>query len=413
MASEIKRVEREFILKSLQERKTPLEIHVGRERLRAVVKGFSDDRIVLTVDDERVPQDGELAVYFRFRNNALTFKAELLGSDIGERTMAMPDGVYRNLARGFERIERPEGVSVSFLHKGQEVSLSYPDSELYEAVEEPSFDPGFDPTKIEYLVGEFHRRALRYGGDSRIVMYRARSPETFPERITATTGKMLALPFETGERSIPSEALDRLLTQDDVVNHQINAGHDMFQVLAEIGEATETALELGIRQELYCPILYHQYAVGYLYVIRKGAEEDRLDAGVYEFALQFSRILAYSLKTNGYFQKSEREDEFAGAQLIDISGSGLLFSVSADSSSMLLYTDIDLRISVGEQLIPSRGRVMRKYSDQGHTYIAVQFIELDPDDMETLMEHIYGDDYRGDVDSVGFADTSNIAEEEF
>jgi hypothetical protein len=413
VADEIKRVEREFILKSLHERRTPLEIHLGRERLRATVEGYSEDQVRLSVDDERVPERGQLRVFFRFRNNAMTFTSAVLSSVPGQRVLAMPEGVYRGLGRAFERIERPDGVSVAFLHKGQEVRLSYPDSEQYDPVEDPGFDPGFDTTKIDHLVAEFRRRGQRFASDTKIVMFRERRPQAFPERIISTTGKMLPLPFETGERVIPSEALDRLLTQDEVVSHEIAAGGDMFQALAKIGQATEEALEEGIRQELYCPILYHQYVVGYLYLMKTGTDGDRLEPEAFGFVQQFARIFAYSLKVNGYFSKGVDEGEYQGAQLIDVSGSGVLFSIAGDGPAMLLYTDIDLRITVGQDMIPSRGRVMRKYSDAQRTYVAVQFIELDPDDMETLMVHIYGEQYRGDVDSVGFADPANLASEEF
>ncbi|MEE8440368.1 MAG: PilZ domain-containing protein, partial [Spirochaetia bacterium] len=61
-----------------------------------------------------------------------------------------------------------------------------------------------------------------------------------------------------------------------------------------------------------------------------------------------------------------------------------------------------------EHTIPIRGRVMRSYNDADRIYIAIQFIELDPDDMETLFEQIYGREYRGDVDSVGAADPANL-----
>lgn len=412
MASEIKRVEREFILKSLMERGTPLEVHLGSERLRVVLDSYTEDRIVFSVDDERVPTRGEMQVFFRFRNNAMTFTGSVLESGAGRRVVAMPEGVYRDLARSFERIQAPEGVSVSFLHKGQQVRLNYPDSEMYESVEEPTADPGFDPMRIDNLVAEFRQRSSRYASESRIVMFRGREPQTFAERVVATTGRMLPLPLEV-EGNLSLEVNERLLTQDALVGQQIDAGGDMFEVLGRIGRATEAANEKGIRQELYCPVLYNQYVVGYLYLGLRGEDEERIEAGAFDFALQFSRILAYSLKANGYFKPAANTSEFEGAQLIDISGSGLLFSFVSDGASILLYTDLELRIDVDEHQIPSRGRVMRKWQDHERTYIAVQFIQLDPDDMEILMLRIYGEEYRGDVDSVGLADPSNLAEEEF
>ncbi len=149
-----------------------------------------------------------------------------------------------------------------------------------------------------------------------------------------------------------------------------------------------------------------------MYLIRSDTDEERFEPGVFDFVLQFGRVLSYSLKVNGYFKAQPQVSEFGGAELIDISGSGLLFSYPPDGPDILLYTDLELRITVGEEEIPARGRVMRKYGDSGRTYIAIQFIELDPDDMEKLLEHIYGADYRGQVDSLGVADLRNMPTEE-
>ncbi|MBU8913122.1 MAG: PilZ domain-containing protein [Spirochaetales bacterium] len=410
MGSEIKRIEKEFILKNLHEKRAPLEIHLSEERLQAFIDRFDEERLVLVLPDDILPAGlTELTVFFRFRNNPMTFTSKVLEAQEGRIEVALPEELFRDLSRSFERISSPKGVSVAFLFKGKQVRLDYPDSDQYDPVEEPELEAGFDATRIADLLKAFRERAGRFASENKIVMLRERTPTSFQEKLVAKTGKIVALPFYAAEAQIRSaEVRERILSQDEIIAHEAEEGEDMFMVLERIGKIIDANREKRIWHELYCPILYHQYVVGYLYLMRANSEQEKFEPATFDFVLQYSRILAYSLKANGYFRAAPVIDEFGAAELIDISGSGLLFSYPPDGPEILLYTDLDLRISVGGQTIPVRGRVMRSYNDADRVYIAIQFIELDPDDMEILFEHIYGRQYRGDVDSVGVADPANM-----
>ncbi len=302
---------------------------------------------------------------------------------------------------------------MSFLFKGRQVQLDYPDSDQYEAAEDPGVDPGFDASKVSELLKAFRERAARFATENKIVMFRERKPATFQENLVARSGRVLVLPFAVTESQIRSQQIrDRLLSQDEIISLRAEEGEDMFSVLEQIGRIVESNRARRLWHELYCPVLYRQYVVGYLYLMRSDADRERFDPDVFEFVLQFGRILSYSLQVNGYFKAEPRVDEFAAAELIDISGSGVLFVCPPGGPDLLLYTDLDLKLSLGAESIPARGRVMRKYNDDGRTYIAIQFIRLDPDDMEKLLLHIYGTIYRGDVDTVGVADLKNFPVDE-
>lgn len=410
MGSEIKRIEKEFILKDVFEKQSPLEIHLGEERLKAFIAELGEERLKLRLPDDILPTEiSEITVFFRFRNNPITFTARVMVCDGAAVEVAQPKELIRDLSRSFERIRSPKGVSVTFLFKGKQVRLDYPDSDQYDPVETPELDPGFNASRIADLLKSFRERAGRFATENKIVMLRERVPTTFQEKLVAQTGKMLALPFYPSEAQIrASEVRERILSQDEIIAREGERGEDMFTVLEHISKVIDQNRERRIWHELYCPILYHQYVVGYLYLIRSGSEQEKFEPATFEFLMQYSRILAYSLKVNGYFRAEPIIDEFGAAELIDISGSGLLFSYPPDGPEILLYTDLDLRIKLTNHTIPVRGRVMRSYNDADRVYIAIQFIELDPDDMEILFEHIYGTEYRGDVDSVGAGDPGNL-----
>ncbi|TVQ27377.1 MAG: PilZ domain-containing protein [Spirochaetaceae bacterium] len=414
MATEIKRIEKEFVLNNVRDQRIPVEVHLGAERLQAFIEKLDEERIWLRLTDDVFPDTlGQITAFFRFRNNPMTFTSTVISRSDDVAEIAQPSELFRDLARAFERIKAPKDVRVSFLHKGRTVHLDYPDSDQYEPAEDPGADPGFDPARITELLTTFRERAVEFATENKIVMFRERRPTTFQELIVAKSGKILVLPLYGGESQIRSqETRDRLLTQDEIIAIETGGGADLFSVLEKIGSLVEANQERGLSHELYCPILYRQYVVGYLYLIRTGNEKTRFDPGVFDFVLQFARIFAYSLKINGYFKAEPQTAEFAGAELIDISGSGVLFGLPEDGPDILLYSDLDLRIRLSDTTIPTRGRVMRKWNDADRVYLAIQFIELDPDDMERLFIHLYGSDYRGDVDSAGVADPRNLGRDE-
>ncbi|MFW5728540.1 MAG: PilZ domain-containing protein, partial [Spirochaetota bacterium] len=153
--------------------------------------------------------------------------------------------------------------------------------------------------------------------------------------------------------------------------------------------------------------------VGYLYLIRDDTGAPTFSEDAVNFVINFSRVLVYSLKVNGYFKKDERESEYSDSELINISGSGVLFSYPTDGPELRLYAPVDLRIKLDDRVIPAKGRVMRKYKDAGHLYLGVQFLDIETSDMELLFDRIYGETYRGEADDVGLAEISDPEQEDY
>ncbi|MFW6214015.1 MAG: PilZ domain-containing protein [Spirochaetota bacterium] len=410
MASGINRIEKEFVLKEMMEKRFPLEVHIQRERLQAFIEELGEDTLTIRLGNDLFPEDIQtLVCFFRFRNNPMTFRASVVEVRDSLATVSLPSALYRDLSRGFERIQPPLGLSLSFVHKGTTVELDYPDTDQYEPVDDPGVQPGFDVSQIAELMAAFRERASEFAAESKIIMFRERTPSSFQEQLVAQTGKILVVPLTGNESRLePLEVRERVLSQDQVVAHEEERGNDMFSVLEQLGTIANENRAKGIAHELYCPVLYHQYVVGYMYLVRTGARDESFPPQTYEFALYYARILAYALKKNGYFQAGRGEREYGAHSLIDISGSGALFVVPEGTPAIHLFTDLPLMLSMSGRSIPIKGRVMRKFADTQGTYLAVQFIELDPDDLEFLIEQIYGAGYSGDVDSSGAADPRNL-----
>lgn len=228
------------------------------------------------------------------------------------------------------------------------------------------------------------------------------------------SGKFVMLPFPgEARKNYSGESRVRILTQDEAVSVLTEEGRENFAALTEISHFVQDKKQRGISSELYCPLLYGKYVVGYLYLIRGEESESGFSEEAVSFVANFSRILVYALKVNGYFKQDERPAEYAESQLINISGSGLLFSYPVDGPELRLYAPVDLRIRLDDRVMEAKGRVMRKYRDAGHVYFGVQFLDMETSDMETLFDRLYGETYRGEADSVGLAEIEDPEEDSF
>lgn len=410
MANELNRIEKEFILKTVIDGKVLLEIHSGTQRATCTVISFVNGILICELQSPLgIEKPVEAVFYFRFRGNPMTFKTRITAKR-GTNIQALgPKEILRDLSRGYERIISPEGVRVTFMMDGRRVELNYPKVDVSEPEGGAAVEPGFDAARISELLKSFRERAREFSSENKIVMFRERKPQAFEERVVANSGRILIMPFISPDSPrIGSAIRERLLTQPEVVEVETSAGQEVFSVLQSISAVAERQKKHGIASELYCPVLYHQYVVGFLYLLRTSELPSGFEPRAIEFAYQFARVLSYSLKVNGYFKAEPVREEFGNAELLDISGSGLLFSYPQDGPNLALYADLDLTIYLGRQTLPAKGRIMRRYKDSDRTYVGIRFIDMSLEHMEILFQELYGHDYTGDVDQKGVVDLSSL-----
>lgn len=395
MGSTIGRIEKEFVLNSVCDNSVPLKISAYKLRESGQLKTIEDDYLVISGDAgiyELFPAGSEIRVYFSYYGHVMTFVTTVRGEIEGDLKTDIPPSIHKNLARKYERVEAPTGVEVSFEIQEAKIELNFPKSEEYNPVEPPDISSEYDPSNMQSLIRAFRERTAHKASVNSVTMFRGRPPAGLEETLISQTGKIFFIPdtsgrfpendFEMGGRIITRAML---LRQERVSAHEEESQDKLPELLA--GKRAK-----GILAEIYCPIVYHEYTVGFIYLAQTEQKEGAFDHDLLDETDQFAKILAYALKLSGYFQEQIPETNTFTGDIIDISASGLLFANGSDKleSTLLLYTDIDLQLKFGPRLMRVGGRVMRRLAGEGMNYFGIQFMDIKPEDFRFLFDFVYG-----------------------
>ena len=405
MNREIGRIESEFILDTLQQSEATLELHADVHRATCRLIRRQEKQLLVAPLDDRLPEsvaERRVVLYFKQHGRLLMVKGQVI--EVTKRTIAIQYGghVYQGSSRGVERIIDPSGIGVSLLSGVRRVELQMLASGGYEPAERPASSLGFDFDAIQNLLSQFRAYSSQFADNAAVVLFRYKSPSNVIERIMARSGCVVMLPFYSEE----------IRTKYPSFGANILSGEEASEIAAEMGVTDPTeqfrkrlgGLQAqGIARELLCPVLFRKYAVGYLHLIRHA--DIPFPPEAVRHCMQFRRILIYGLRLKGYFQKLEKlEPQSSATHLIDISGSGLLFSYPALYHAFPLYSEIALQIHFERRTLPARGRIMRRYDlDAERITYGVNFIDIDTKDLELLYDRLYGTNYRGDIDQLGQA----------
>ena len=407
MSVPVSRIEKEFILKNLMEKKAPVEVRYFDKWISGLITDIEASGVTFQLESEglQAPETGtQVHVFFRFRGARMTFHAKVLSvgasktqtpAPAQDMRTGVPEGIYRDLSRGYERVTASEGIMLSFIAQGERVELNFPKSEAFEEFpEEPEAMANFDATKMTNLLKAFREKAQTFSSENKIVMFRERKPENFEEKLIALTGKTFFYP-QSMSKITPEKDLilsPRLISQEEIILSQTNQGLELFKVIDILNKTGKEKDTKNILHELYSPILYHNYVVGYLYLVSFKDGGQKFSQKIIDFVFQFGRLLVHSLKANGYFKGEPVKEKVDSAEVIDISASGIQFALPLHhfDSVLLLFNDLGFDLTVGEREMKIGGRIMRKFNDSKRLYICVMFLDIKDDDRIFLMETLYG-----------------------
>ncbi|MDC7225525.1 MAG: PilZ domain-containing protein [Spirochaetales bacterium] len=382
MGSTISRIEREFIIKALDENKFALRMHGNRVEAEVVILNFEDEEYIEVFSKDRALGEFEkgekIRLFFSYYGHIMTFNTKILSCDEEKAKLEYPERVLKNLQRKYERVEPPSGVDLMFTVDNVKVELKFPESGQFVRLEDFTYSDTFDTSSLDKLITDFRVIISNHCDKNRIVMFRDREPDSFEEKLVAENGRVFFLQSIYEGMTVPDTE-----EEIDIIEKSELKPEDIETLLADMKKQ-------GVYSVLYCPILYHEYTAGYIFLCNERNKKIEIDT--LEYVYQFSKILAWSLDKNNYFSGGQTKAQDFNSSIIDISASGLMFADSSEGLSDVLniYTDLNLELRIGQRRMVIFSRVMRKFHNKGTTFYGVQFMDINPEDFRYLFEYVYG-----------------------
>jgi hypothetical protein len=405
MATNLRRIEKEFILGSARDDRIPLLIIAGSGEWPCLITDIAREGLSFThsMPLNLLKRGQEYEFRFVYREQPMAFRARI--SELMEASFVceMPESVYKNLVRHYSRRVLPSDLTLSLALKGERYELSFPIMREFEPVDAPEPNSAFDPQDIRSLVGQFNERAAKYAAEHSLRMFKDKGPDSREERLIVRTGKIYYLPnAAAGLPSVDPYVPSRIVTRD--IFADFLRGENIRENLIgdEVLRFERDKKSSGILSELMIPLLFQEYVIGYVYLANAQQGKSPIDLSALETFHQFAKVFAYSLKINGYFRNAPKKARDIAANILDISAGGLLFSTSARnlSTSLLPGSELELSIKVKGRAIKASASIKRIYRDATRSYFGLEFTDLAPEDFRFLFECLYGRGFT-DEDAAG------------
>jgi hypothetical protein len=396
MAIPAGRIESEFYFKVLFDEKLFLKYIKDRIEYHLVLDQPVLDQMVLRPDMpiEGLKPRSKIALLFNYRGQAVDFTTEIIKVSEELVICKVPEKIHKNLDRNYLRIDTPSDIKVMFTFRGDRYNLSFPKVMEYENVTASSLYSGDNTRNLSDLIKQLTGMVKNFADGYKIVNFKDKKPETLEEKIVSETGKALYLPSTVGRLpAVDPYPKKRIITEEIFKRYLEGTGVGTNYLGETCTRFMKNKFNDGIYSDAWVPILFHEYVVGYIHIwINK---EGRLpfDFTMLDNLFQFSKVLAFSLKENGYFETGKIENEPFESRVLDISASGLLFACSHGFNiASLLLVDSELTVTIEAQTrrISVIAKIVRRFKDKNAVYFGCRFIGMAPEDTRFLFEYLYG-----------------------
>ena len=401
MATPIKRIEKEFLLKVIYDENIP--IMYLRDRSEFIFNMIKSTKEELSFKSSR-PVPGlkakkKIDLIFDYRGQVISFAAEVLTVKDDIITTAIPESLYKNLDRSYSRVQTPSDLSVHFTFLGDRYSLTYPKVREYSQCELNDFMLSLNPVNLSNLIDQMASWIKGFANGYKLIIFKDVKPTSIEELLMAETGKAFYLPSTYG--SLPAEdpyPKGRLITEEIFKRYLESTGVDISFVNEASDRFIKAKLDNGVFSDLWVPILFQEYIIGYVHIWINSQDKLPFDHSVIDTLYQYGTVLANSLEINGYFENGKVKNESFEGKVMDISASGLLFVNPNNTISAYLMPNIELALKLitPRRTVNTNARIVRKFKDSAQGYFGVRFLDMAPEDMRFLFEYIYGKTFNDD-----------------
>lgn len=398
MAKVVTFIEKEFILTQVMKSAGQVIVFGTGKNVTGTIKRFDKEYLSLDakpIDIEAFKPWDPISIFLSHQGQRVTFPAKVKKVTGGELVIGLPENFFKAPQRKAVRVQPPHDFKLEFMLQNENIHIDCPESREYSELEMPALSGGFDIGSLNGLLSSFRLKAETMFSRCGVVMFsKNRKPETIEESLMAEMGRSLLIP---STRS-PLPAADpypegRIITQAMADSFE---GPQAFVEGYDLERSRLKKAELGVVTELYCPILYYQYVVGYVYLMNDESKKVCLDYRAVDFAWEFAKILAFELKSNKYFKA---EEGYVPAthepRVVDLSSGGCLFVLPKQQFKIKVKVGSVLTITMNHAMIDHaisvKGRVARRYDDKENEYYGIAFLNGD-DCLADFRRSLYADD---------------------
>jgi hypothetical protein len=395
MATPIKRIEKEFFFKVLYDEQLPILFLRNRTEYVLRIERPVKDTVNL-VSDRPIPNlkpRETINLLFEYQEKIIAFTVEISALRANHIVAAVPEIMHKNLGRSHSRVRSPPDLRVQFTFREERYFLSFPKIADFDSGEITEFMEKLNPPDLNGLIAQIRTWINQFANGFKLVIFKNVQPATAEEKILAETGKAIYLPSTLETLPVEDPFPEKRLVTGDIFKRYLeSAGVEEERLEETARQFVRSKFEEGIYSDAWVPILFQEYVIGYLHVWISKERLPPLNFEIMETLCQFVRVLAFSLKINGYFDSGRLNNEPFKGNVIDISASGLLFAYPISDLSRALRTNSELSVKLS---FPKRGinasvRIVRQYSDQTGGYFGCQFLDMAPEDTRFLFEYLYG-----------------------
>ena len=385
------RIEKEYILNDLVEKKIPLTFLV-KEKYEFTGRITYYDSFTITIQHNcKLPLVvfQKITFIFFIRDNRHMFTTTIKNI-INSQTFVVnfPDTILRNIQRRHLRITLKENNSITLTFKSKVEKLDFPETTAFKVFDENLLKLD-SITNIQELIANFRRKMSIFSKNA-IIMFKDRNPSTFEEFLIVKTGKSFYIP--NSFKYFPdSQVYDpaTVIVTDDIIEYYKLLGTEESLITGKINQLLLIKQKKNILSELYFPMIYKKYVLGYLYIMNETEKNSQIAFNIVNNLDEFSKYLTASLIKNNYFTREEMFTETAA--IVDISAGGLQFHTENKNivSNILEKDKVKAYFRIQDTIFNMDVYVRRRWQENGVWYYGVQFDDKDTEQIEILKNLIY------------------------
>jgi len=394
MGAQITRVERDFILQQLAKAHGKLLVLGPGKNGSCTVHDYTKDFIVVQVRQdtyENFKSWESITCYGLHAGQRFIFSSKIRKVEGNLFYLSIPETMYKAPKRKHIRLQPPSDCKMYVTIKNRNIKINFPESSECDDIYLPDTVDWKGKHDLRTLVSEFKYKANGLSVVNGIVMFQpGKEISKVEERLITHFARALLIP--NMKKPLPSaEELndDRLISREMVEAYE---GPSVFLDIETLAKANLKKSDNHIVSELYMPIQYFQYTVGYVYLMNDYRLSQELGLHEVDFAWEFAHVLSYHFYKSDYFKTGQVEPESIEPKLLDITPGGCLLSLSREIYPIILKKGYILKLTIlfSEKKLELSGKIVRNYSDSANYYYGIQFQDVDIELETELSKFLYG-----------------------